>query len=173
MLKKILETYVKDRNLIIIWLSVAFIISSDWLLPWSDKLFELYPAPEKLPLGKAVVIMCVLCLALLASLIVLHYKLMAKPNPNDYEIINPPGFMKHKATGGYFCQPCLLLKQLPSQLSTIDKKQMLCRICKETYDIDYSVLICDEYLSMIHNRAVSELIHKNEKDEYPQTPADG
>jgi len=88
--------------------------------------------------------------------------LVEKLSLNDYEIINPPGFMKHKATGGYFCQSCLLTRHVPFELATIDTKKMLCRNCKETYKIDYSVLICDAYLSMVHDRAVKELIYNND-----------
>jgi len=162
MISKILETYLRDRKLKIIWLIVAGIISSNWLLSWSDKILQLFPQVGKSLFGKAITIMFFLSAGLLASLIVIHQKLIAKPNLNDYEIINPPGFMKHKATGGYFCQHCLLRRHVASELSTIDTKTMLCRSCKETYEINYSVLICDPYLSMVHDRAANELIHKNE-----------
>ena len=161
MISKILGTYLKDRKLLIIWLIVAGIISSNWLFSWSDNFFQLFPQLEKPSFGKALVIMFFLSVGLFASLIVIHQKLIAKPNLNDYEIINPPGVMKYKKSGGYFCQPCLLLKHVASELSTIDTKKMLCRSCKETYEIDYSVLICDKYLSMVHDRAANELIHKN------------
>lgn len=164
MISKILETYLKDQILKIIWLIIVGIISSDWLFSWSDKTLQLFPELEKPILGKAIIIMFFLSVGLLISLIVVRRKFISKPNLNDYEIINPPGFMKHKATGGYFCQPCLLLRHVVSELSTIDTKKMLCRSCKETYEIDYSVLICNPYLSMVHDKAANELIHKGKEN---------
>ena len=162
MISKILETYLKDRKLKIIWLIVVGIISSNSFFSWSDKILQLFPQLGKPLLGKAIIIMFFLSLGLLVSLVIVHQKFNLKPNLNDYEIINPPGFMRHKATGGYFCQPCLLLRHVASELSTIHTKKILCRSCKETYEIDYSVLICDPYISKVHDRAADELIHKNE-----------
>lgn len=127
----------------------------------ANKILQYFPELEKQLLLKALIIMFSLAAGAMASLFVLHNKLIQKPNLNDYEIINPPGFIKHKATGGYFCQPCLLLRHVATELSTIDTKKMLCRSCQETYEIDYSVLIYGPYLTMVHDRAANEFIHKN------------
>lgn len=116
---------------------------------------------SSLPQPKTMIISIALLLAILACYLLLFVAYTKKPNLKDYEIINPPGFMKHKK-GGYYCQPCLIQRHIASELSTITEKEFVCRACKESYKIDYSVLICDKYLSMVHDRAADELRNKKE-----------
>ncbi len=71
--------------------------------------------------------------------------------------------MKHKATGAYYCQPCLLKNHLESELSTIDNNLLICRVCKEEYKIDHKVLLSNEYLSKKHDEATQELYLKDRK----------
>jgi len=111
---------------------------------------------------KTTIILLLLLLAISICYLLLFATYIKKPKLKHYEIINPPGFMRHKKTGAYYCQPCLIQRHIASELSTIAEKEFVCRICKESYKIDYSVLICDKYLSMVHDRAVEELIHKKE-----------
>ncbi|KHE92206.1 MAG: hypothetical protein K8F52_18790 [Candidatus Scalindua rubra] len=109
-----------------------------------------------------------LILLIALSLVVPYYltiktKLSNRPNLKNYTQINPPGFMKHKTTGAYYCQPCLIKNHLESELSTINENLFMCRVCKEKYGIDYKVLLSQEYLSQKHDEAAKEIYLKNKK----------
>jgi hypothetical protein len=115
-----------------------------------------------LPQPKTTIILISLLIAISAYYLFLFLAYSKKANLKDYELINPPGFMKHKTKGGFYCQPCLIGKDIASELSTITKKEMICRICGEKYQIDYSVLISDSYLSKKWDEAVQELALKDD-----------
>jgi hypothetical protein len=126
---------------------------------------------SKLPQPKITIILLLLFLAISACYLLLFLAYSKKPKIKDYDLINPPGFLKHKKTGKYYCQPCLVNKHIESELSVISEKEFQCRVCKEPYKIDYSVLICNSYLSIAqnndplfktHDKAVKELILKKE-----------
>lgn len=72
----------------------------------------------------------------------LYRRYMNKPNVSDYEFINPPGCFKHKITGLYFCQPCLLKNDIPSQLTWVNAYGMQCKCCGEPYKIDLAKTSC-------------------------------
>ncbi len=110
-----------------------------------------------------------LFLAMSFCYILLYRAFVKKPNLKDYEIINPPGFIKHKKTGRYYCQPCLINRHIASELSVMSEKEFQCRVCKEPYKIDYLLLLNNSYLSVVqendplfktHDKAVNELINK-------------
>lgn len=162
MINKIIPLWLRERSYQTIWLLISFLIGACWLLPETNILIQAIAQLLTPILVKITLTLFLLGTGFTASLGVFYREYKRKPNPKDYEIINPPGFMRHKITGGYFCHPCLIQRHTASELSTISTKEFVCRICKESYKIDYSVLICDKYLSMVHDRAADELIHKKE-----------
>ena len=155
---KIIPLWLQERSLQTLWTIILFLIGASWLLSKTNGLLQAILQIEDIITAKIELSLFLLSLGLSLSLFIL----LKKPRIKDYEIINPPGFLRHKKTGGYFCQPCLTDKHKASELSTVSEKEFLCRVCKESYKIDYKVLIHDEYLSMVHDRAADELIHKKE-----------
>ena len=158
MIDKIIPLWLRERSLRTIWFLTAPLIVACWSLSEKNSVFQAILQLENIIMVRIILSLLLLSLGLSLSLLLLH----KRPKLKDYEIINPPGFMRHKTTGAYFCQPCLIQKHIASELSTISLKEFRCRNCNESYKIDYSVLICDKYLSMVHNKAVEELIHKKE-----------
>jgi hypothetical protein len=125
------------------------------------------------PIGtlKVAVISLLLFFAMSFCYILLYRAFTGKPNLRHYELINPPGFMKNKETGRFYCHPCLFGKQTISPLSVISEKELKCRVCGESYKIDYSLLLNNSYLSIVqdddplfrdHQKAVDELMNKRE-----------
>lgn len=156
MITKIISLWLKNRSEKTIWILITAMIVGCWMLGETNILIE-YIGQILIPiLVKITISLFLLSIGLLLSLVVIH----RRPTIKDYEIINPPGFIRHKKTGAYFCQPCLRQRHIASELSIISQNEFYCRVCKESYRVDYSVLICDEYLSMVHDRAAKELIHK-------------
>lgn len=122
-----------------------------------------------------------LFLAMSFCYILLYRAFSKQPNLKDYELINPPGFMKNKKTGRFYCHPCLFAKHNTSPLSVISEKEFQCRVCGESYKIDYSLLLNNSYLSIVqdndplfrnHDKAVNELILKKENGQ-PINQGDG
>lgn len=109
-----------------------------------------------------------LTLLIALSLVVPYYltiktKLANRPNLKNYTQINPPGFMKHKTTGAYYCQPCLIKNHFEAELSVINTNLLTCRICNEEYKLDHNVLLSIEYLSKKQDEAAKEIYLKNRK----------
>ena len=124
-----------------------------------------------LPQPKSTIILILLLLAILICYLLLFLSYNRKPKLKDYELINPPGFYKHKKNGGYYCQKCLLKDHIAVPLSPLSTDQFHCRLCDQSYKIDYNVLICNSYLSLAakeqsdhlfenHDRAACEFIKK-------------
>jgi hypothetical protein len=159
MIDKLINIWIKERAQLSIYIPLVALLAWTWAL--SDARFTFLESVEIAPalIGKAVLSLLLILFALAASLFIL----LRRPNIKDYDIINPPGFYKHKKTGAYYCQPCIDQRHIASPLSIISEEEFLCRACKETYRIDYSVLICNAYLSMVHDRAADEFIHKKER----------
>jgi hypothetical protein len=89
--------------------------------------------------------------------------------------------MKNKKTGRFYCHPHLFAKHNASPLSVISEKEFQCRVCGESYKIDYSLLLNNSYLSIVqdndplfrnHDKAVNELILKKENGQ-PINKGDG
>ncbi len=165
MIDKIIPLWLKERSHQSIWLLISFLIIGCWSLPATHSLIQTIPQLTNPIMAKITITLFLLSLGLMASLGILH----RKPNLKDYEIINPPGFMKHRKTGRYYCHPCLFSKQIASPLSVMSEKEFQCRICKESYKIDYLLLINNSYLSIVkdndplfkdHDKAVTELVNK-------------
>ena len=118
------------------------------------------------------VIIFLLFLAMSFCYMLLYRAFTKTPNLKDYELVNPPGFMKHRKTGRFYCHPCLFANHRASPLSVISEKEFQCRVCRESYKIDYSLLLNNSYLSIAHDndplfrnhdKAVNELINKKEQ----------
>ncbi len=132
-------------------------------------------------LAKLVVTLSLLFLAMSFCYVLLYRTFSKRPRSKDYEHISPPGFYKHKITGEYFCKKCLLKDKIAVPLSPSNTKEFHCRLCNETYKIDYNVLICNSYLSIAqdndplfknHDKAVKELI-LNKENGQPSGGGDG
>lgn len=116
---------------------------------------------SSLPQPKATIILISLLLAISACYVLLFVAYTKKPNIKDYDLINPPGFLKHKGTGKYYCQPCLQTRHIASELSVVKKDEMFCRNCKEPYPINASFIITDKILTKAFDDACNELMLKN------------
>ncbi len=114
---------------------------------------------------KWILILCLLLMILLSLVvpyIILKKKEFSnKPNLKNYTLINPPGLMKHKATENYYCQPCLIERNILSEVSIKDPKEWICRCCKETYKIKINdFLACNSFFSKLTN-SLKETIPEN------------
>jgi hypothetical protein len=159
-IEKVINTYVKDKMQSGIYTILVLFISSIWSLSYKVPSFLIPTTHKQIDLlCKAAISILLIAMALALSLIS-HLK---KVKVTDCEIINPPGFLRHKKSGAYYCQKCLVENKRATELSTVSTHQFRCRVCNETYDIDYSVLICTPYLSMLHDKAANELIIKKEE----------
>lgn len=168
MIDKFITLWIKEKSHRTIWLLISSIILMCWtILDSSFDLTKSFPQLTPSILGKTYISVLLVSIGLIASIVVL----IKKPNIKSYDIINPPGFLKHKKTRRYYCQSCLIDKRICSELSIISLKEFQCRICKETYTVDYPVLLNHSYLSIAqdndplfktHNRAVNELILKKQ-----------
>jgi len=114
-------------------------------------------------LVKLVVIIFLLLLSMTFCYILLYRTFTKKPNIKDYDLINPPGFLKHKKTGKYYCQPCLLKDHIASELSSVvTEKHLVCHCCDKAYNISAN-LITNSYLSKAYDEAMKE-IHLKDTD---------
>ncbi|MCP5007210.1 MAG: hypothetical protein GY941_25200 [Planctomycetes bacterium] len=76
------------------------------------------------------------------------YIFYKNPKLKDYEIINPPGLMKHKSTGKYFCQKCLITKHFTSEVIITSTKEWTCLICEQKYKVSFNdFLSCKSFFS--------------------------
>ena len=168
MFDKIIFIWLKEKIQISIWAIILLLITGTWSLKPNYLLALQATCKLETPiLAKITITLFFIALGLIFLLIIYH----RKPKIKDYDQINPPGFLKHKKKGKYYCQSCLVSKHIISELSVITKKEFQCRVCKESYKIDYETMINDSYLSICknndplfgtHARAVNELILKND-----------
>lgn len=159
MIEKLISIWIKEQAQLSVCILLVLLLGCAWVLPDTVFSFLKSAAITITLLGKLVLSLFLVLLALAASLFIV----LRKPSVKDYDLINPPGFYKHRKAGGYYCQPCIDQRHIASPLSTISKEEFLCRACKETYKVDYSVLFCDEYLSIIHDRAANEFVREEER----------
>ena len=126
---------------------------------------------QQLATPKKMAIMLILFLSMSFCYAFLYREFSKRTNIKDYEHTSPPGFYKHKISGEYYCKKCLLKDNIAVPLSPINTKEFHCRLCNETYKVDYNVLICNSYLSITqdndplfktHDKAVNELILNKE-----------
>jgi len=123
-------------------------------------------------LAKLVVILSLLFLAMSFCYIFLYRTFSKKPKIGDYNPINPPGFLKHRRTGKYYCYRCLVKDHRVSELSIVlPENKLVCRCCDDSYDISTKI-IPDSYFSKAWNEFVKEICSKN-KDGQPNNQGDG
>lgn len=137
-------------------LSGMIFVDLDALLPT-----EISKNIKALPQPKTTVTLLLLVFAISLCYLILFLTYNRKPNIKDYDLINPPGFLKHSRTGKYYCQPCLQTRHIASELSVVKKDEMFCRNCKEPYPIDASFIITDKILTKAFDDACNELMLKN------------
>lgn len=112
---------------------------------------------------KATITLLLSFLAISACYLVLFVAYVKKPNIGHYDLINPPGFLKDKKTGKYYCQKCLLINHVASELSAVvTKDELICHCCDKTYNISAD-LITDSCLSKAYDEAIKE-IHLKDTD---------
>jgi len=110
-----------------------------------------------LPQPKATIILISLLLTISACYIFLFVAYTKKPNIKDYDLINPPGFLKHRKTGKYYCQPCLLKNHIASELSpVVTENKLVCHCCDKAYNISAKI-ITNSYLSKAYDEAMKEI----------------
>lgn len=168
MIEKLIREWLKSKPQQTIWIITTFLIASCRLHPQTiDQFFQTNAQLTVQLLGKVSITLFLISFASLASFLIL----LKKPNLKHYEQINPPGFYKHKKNGSYYCQRCLLKDKIEVPLSPLSKEEYLCRVCKESYKVDYQVLLCDSYMSIAfkeskvfedHNKAVHEFYLKDD-----------
>lgn len=121
---------------------------------------------------KLVVIIFLLFLGMSFSYILLYKAFSKKPKIGDYDPINPPGFLKHRRTGKYYCYRCLVKDHIVSELSIVlPENKLVCRCCDDSYDISTKI-IPDSYFSKAWDEFVKEICSKN-KDGQPINQGDG
>jgi len=160
MINKLIPIWIRSKSQQTIWIATPFLIALCWLHP--QMLDEFFQANAQLTtplLGKVAISLFLISLALLASTLLL----LRKPSIKDYDLVNPPGFLKHKTTGKYYCQRCLLKDHIASELSSVvTEKHLVCHCCDKAYNISAN-LITDSYLSKTYDEAMKE-IHLKDKD---------
>ncbi len=127
-----------------------------------------------LPQPKSTIFLSLLLLSMYLCYAWLFSTYIKKPRQNDYELINPPGFLKNKKTGRYYCQKCLVEKHLESELSVISKEEFKCRVCNEPYKTDLLLLLNDSYLSKVQdNDPLFKMHHTAVQEQIKQEPSLG
>lgn len=119
---------------------------------------------------KIVAILFLLFLAMSFCYILLYRAFSKKPKIEDYDPINPPGLLKHRKTGKYYCQRCLLKDHIASELSLVPGDKLVCRCCNDSYDISTKIIPAS-YFSKAYDEFVKEFVSKN-KTGQQVTPLD-
>ena len=133
MIDKFIPLLLRDRFHQATWLLISCLILGSWLLSDSNILIQ---AIGQLPtpiMGKIIITLFLLSIGLIASLIALFRKLCAKPNLDDYEYIEDPGFYIHKKTKGKYCGNCVDKHDKLHRLSFDAQKGLICRPCGNIY----------------------------------------
>jgi len=82
------------------------------------------------PLWLVILLLLTITFCFLIAIIIHSSK---SSNIQNYEFINPPGFLKHKKSGKYYCQTCFIKDNIISELSLMSLDKYQCRLCKEPY----------------------------------------
>lgn len=154
----------KDRMSVWLWIPLLLLTSSLFDTPW-NLLIQFLPTPiidkiALLPQPKSTIILLLLLLSICLCYVLLFLSYAKKPRLKDFEHIIYPGIMKHKKSGKYYCQPCLLKDHIACDLSVVNKDELFCHCCKTPYKIDHSILISDSVLSRAWDEAVKEHTEK-------------
>lgn len=108
-------------------------------------------------------------LSLSLCYLLLFKEFIEKPNIKEYEFINPPGCYKHKRSGLYFCQPCLLKDKIESPLYWINEYGMHCKCCGEPYKIKLTRISAIPSLEKEFDKAWEEWNNNNANKRVNQT----
>lgn len=114
-----------------------------------------------LPQPKSTIYLLLLLLSMYLCYLLLFLSYAKKPRLKDFDHIISPGIMKHKKSGKYYCQPCLVKDHITCELSVINKDELFCHCCKSPYKIDHAILISDSVLSRAWDEAVKEHTSNN------------
>ena len=133
MIDKIIPLWLKDRFQQSIWLLISCLILGNWLLADSNILIQAIGQILTPILGKVTITLFLLSIGLTASLISLSRKLRSKPNLDDYDYIEDPGFYIHKKTKDKYCGNCIDKHDKLHRLSFDAQRGLICRPCGNSY----------------------------------------
>ncbi len=133
MFDKIIPLWLKDKFHQSIWLITSGLILYNWVLPDSNILIQAFGQILTPVLGKITITLFLLLIGSMASIVVLSRKLKAKPNINDYDYIEDPGFYVHKKTKDKYCGNCIDKHDKLHRLSFDSKRGLICRPCGNLY----------------------------------------
>lgn len=137
-------------------LSGMIFVDLDALLPT-----EISKNIKALPQPKTTVTLLLLAFAIALCYLLLFRTYSKKTNIKDYDLINPPGILKHRGSGKYYCQRCLLKDHNPSELSlALTENNLVCHCCDKLYDISTKILP-DSYFSKAWDEFTKEILLKN------------
>jgi len=133
MIDKIIPLFLKERFHQATWLLISFLILGSWLLSDSNILIQTVRQLPTPIMGKIIISLFLLSIGLIASLMAIFRKLSAKPNLDDYEYIEDPGFYIHKKTKDKYCGNCVDKHDKLHRLSFHAQKGLICRPCGNIY----------------------------------------
>lgn len=129
MIDKIIPLWLKDKFHQSVWFLISSLIAGNWLLSDSNILIQAI-GPILTPiLVKIAITLFLLSIGLLASLTSLSRKLYSKPNLDDYDYIEDPGYYVHKRTKDKYCGNCIDKHDKLHRLSFHAQKGLICRPC--------------------------------------------
>ncbi len=106
MIPTILKTLIKDKTLLTLWLSIAFLCGLTLYLSPENPLLLLVSLLTKGWIEKIVVLLLLVSMGLLISLFILHKQQKVKINIQTCEWIKNPPVWKHRTNGLYYCPRC-------------------------------------------------------------------
>ena len=114
MIPTILKTLIKDKTLLALWLSIAFLCGLTLCLSSENPLLMLASLVPKGYIERISSILLLVSIGLLTSLFVLHRKQKIQINFQNCNWLPDPGIWEHKINGIKFCPTCH--SQLSSEL---------------------------------------------------------
>ena len=125
-----LKMWIKDKFLLTIWLSIAFLCVTILSLSHENLLLSLVSLLTKGRTEKIILVLLLLITGLIISLCILYRKQAVRINFQTCEWIQNPGIWKHKTNDLYYCPHCA---PEPSPLSTDNDKSWFCPKCSNGF----------------------------------------
>jgi len=133
MIQTILKSLIKEKILLVLWLSVACLCGLILSLSPENPLLLPVSALIKERTIKVTLVLLLVSIGLAISLFILNQKYKRKINLNEFTLVNPPGYCTHSKYPYSICQYCLFKSHSISPVSQIDKDTWYCNICENRF----------------------------------------
>ncbi len=133
MIQTILKSLIKEKILLVLWLSVTFLCGLILSLSPENPLLLLVSLLVKEWSIKIILVLLLVSIGLAISLLVLHQRHKRKINLHEFTLVNPPGYCTHPKYPYSICQYCLFKSHSISPVSQIDKDTWYCNICENRF----------------------------------------